>query len=111
MIRRNRRYRGIVDRDLTIYPPSQTSQLEPNLRDILVAYSRGEDVSDYIRMPAVKATAEQQFTNRIARVDPLTELQDYVNNEIVKANKAVEQDKLSTQTVSEQQPPSENSVS
>lgn len=103
MIRRNRRYAGIVDRDLTIYPPSQTSQLEPNLREILVAYSRGEDISDYIRMPAAKATAEQQFTNRIARVDPLTELQDYVNNEIVKANKAVEQDKLSTQTVSEEQ--------
>lgn len=93
MIRRNKRYIGVNSRNASvIYTQCQTSQLEPNLREILVKYSRGEDVSDYIRMPATKATAEQQFTNRIGKVDPLTEMQDYVKEQTLIANQAVESD-------------------
>lgn len=93
MIRRNKRYTGIRYNDTVKYSPSQTSQDEPNLREILVAYSRGQDVSQYIRKPAAQATAEQQFTNRIGKVDYLTEMSDYVNEQVVKANKAVTKDK------------------
>lgn len=94
MIRRNKRYAGIRYNDTVKYPPSQTSQDEPNLRDILVAYSRGQDVSEYIRKPAAKATAEQQFTNRIGKVDFLTEIPDYIKQQSAKAKKAVESDNL-----------------
>lgn len=98
MIRRNKRYAGIRFNDTVKYSPSQTSQDEPNLHDILVAYSRGQDVSEYIRKPAAKATAEQQFTNRIGKVDYLTEMSDYVKQQVVKANKAVQNDKLRSTT-------------
>ena len=113
MIRRNKRYNGVNSRNASVnYTQCQTSQLEPNLREILVKYSRGEDVSDYIRMPATKATAEQQFTNRLGKVDPLTEMQDYVKEQIVIANKAVESDrnkaaskKVETTSAQSEQPP------
>lgn len=93
MIRRNKRYVGICFNDTVKFPPSQTSQDEPNLREILVAYSRGQDVSEYIRKPAAQASAEQQFTNRIGKVDYLTEMSDYVKKQVVKANEAVNKDK------------------
>lgn len=92
MIRRNRRYNIQHNHPFEPFPPSETSQLEPNLHDILVAYSNGQDVSEYIRMPASKATAEQQFTNRIGKVDPLTEISDYVKAEVNKANHMVAAD-------------------
>lgn len=93
MIRRNKRYVGIPFNDTVKFPPSQTSQDEPNLREILVAYSRGQDVSEYIRKPAALATADQQFSNRIGKVDYLTEMSDYVKQQVVKANDAVNKDK------------------
>lgn len=93
MIRRNKRYTGIRYNDTVNYPTSRTSQDEPNLHEILVAYSRGEDVSQYIRKPAAQATAEQQFTNRIGKVDYLTEMSDYVKQQVDKANKSVASDK------------------
>lgn len=96
MIRRNIKYAGIRYNDFIKYPPSQTSQDEPNLHDILVAYSRGDDVTQYLRKPATQATAEQQFTNRIGKVDYLTEMSDYVKQQVDKANKAVALDKNST---------------
>lgn len=98
MIRRNKRYTGIRYNDTVNYTPSQTSQAEPNLRDILVAYSRGQDVSQYIRKPAAQATAEQQFTNRIGKVDYLTEMSDFVQQQVEKANKAVSMDKSRSTT-------------
>lgn len=98
MIRRNRKYAGIQFNDTVKYPPSQTSQEEPNLHEILVAYSRGQDVSQYLRKPAAQATAEQQFTNRIGKVDYLTEMSDYVKQQVVKANKAVASDKSRSST-------------
>lgn len=98
MIRRNRKYVGIRYNDTVKYPPSQTSQDEPNLHEILVAYSRGQDVSQYLRKPASQATAEQQFTNRIGKVDYLTEMSDYVKQQVDKANKSVASDKSRSTT-------------
>lgn len=98
MIRRNKRYTGIRYNDTVKFSPSQTSQNEPNLHEILVAYSRGEDVSQYLRKPAAQATAEQQFTNRIGKVDYLTEMSDYVKQQVDKANKAVASDKSRSTT-------------
>lgn len=98
MIRRNKRYTGIRYNDVVQFSPSQTSQDEPNLHEILVAYSRGEDVSQYVRKPAAQATAEQQFTNRIGKVDYLTEMSDYVKQQVDKANKAVKNDKSRSTT-------------
>lgn len=91
------------------YSTCQTSQLEPNLHDILVAYQHGEDVSEYIRIPAVKATAEQQFTNRIGKVDPLTEIHDYVANEVKTANELVKKERSTRSKVVIDKEPSENS--
>lgn len=102
MIRRNKRYTGIRYNDTVKYSPSQTSQDEPNLRDILVAYSRGQDVSEYVRKPAAQATAEQQFTNRLGKVDYLTEMSDYVKEQVNKAKEAVKNDKSRSTT---QEPP------
>lgn len=93
MIRRNNRYVVSHDREKVIYPTSETSQLEPSLHDILVAYSRGEDVSQFIRMPASKATAEQQFMNKVGKVDFLTETEQYVKQAVKNANKAIKADK------------------
>lgn len=104
MIRRNRQYRGLRLNDVVKFPPSRTSQDEPNLRDILVAYSRGQDVSQYFRVPAVKATAEQQFTNRIGKVDYLTEMSDYVRKEVDKANKLLEKEKTRVKLKKEDKP-------
>lgn len=77
------------------YSKCETSQLEPNLHDILVAFQQGKDVSQFIAMPAVKATAEQQFKNRVGKVDPLTEFSEIVKSETRKANELVEQEKRS----------------
>lgn len=85
------------------YSECQTSQLEPNLREILVAYQRGEDVSQYVTMSAAKATAEQQFKNRVGKVDPLTEFEEIVKSEIKKANASVAADKKTRQKKTEQQ--------
>lgn len=93
MIRRNKRYVVSHDRETLVYPTSETSQLEPSLHDILVAYSRGEDVSQFIRLPAAKATAEQQFLNKLGKMDFLTETEQYVKQSVKSANKAVKADK------------------
>lgn len=61
------------------YPPSETSQVEPTLHDLLVRYQNGLDISQFVTTPAVKATAEQQFSNRVGKVDPLTEVPAYIN--------------------------------
>lgn len=94
MIRRNRRYSGVALRNVNpLYPASQTNQREPSLRELLIKYQRGEDISDYITISADKATAEQQFKNRFAKVDPLTEIESYVKQETLKASKMIENDK------------------
>lgn len=62
------------------FPPSQTSQQEPSLHDILVRYQNGLDISQFITTTAVKATAEQQFANRVGKVDPLTEIPKYIKD-------------------------------
>lgn len=91
MIRRNRHYNGLPNRNCNpVYPPSETNQREPSLRELLVKYQRGEDISDFVSLPAEKATAEQQFKNRFAKVDPLTEIEQYVKKEVNKANEMVE---------------------
>lgn len=97
MIRRNKRYQGLPSRDLNPqYSPSQTSQVEPNLHEILVAYQRGEDISQFVTLSAAKATAEQQFKNRLGKVDPLTEFSDYIKSESKKANDMVRSDKANS---------------
>lgn len=94
MIRRNKRYTGVTARTSNpVYPKSQTTQDEPSLRDILIRYQRGENISDYVHEPAQKATAEQQFKNKFAKVDPLTEIETYVKQETRKANDMVELEK------------------
>lgn len=94
MIRRNKRYLGVKCRNVNpVYPVNQTSQMEPNLYEILVAYQRGDDVSDYIRVPAVRATSDLQFRNRECKVDYLTEMQDYIKKEVNHANRLMEDDK------------------
>lgn len=62
------------------FPPSQTSQQEPTLHDILVRYQNGLDISQFITTTAVKASAEQQFANRVGKVDPLTEIPKYIKD-------------------------------
>lgn len=91
-----------------VFPECQTSQLEPNLREILVSYQRGEDVSDYVRLPATKATASQQFKNKFAKVDPLTELEQYVKKEVQAANEMVKKDRATNNKVMTTQEPKEN---
>lgn len=94
MIRRNKHYNGVALRNVNPqYPPSQTNQREPSLRELLVKYQRGEDISDYVTVSAEKATAEQQFQNKFAKVDPLTEIEDYVKKEQRKASEMVENEK------------------
>ena len=61
------------------YPPSETSQVEPTLHDLLVRYQNGLDISQFVTTPAVKASAEQQFANRVGKVDPLTEIPNHIN--------------------------------
>lgn len=60
------------------FPASQTSQQEPSLHDILVRYQNGLDISQFVTTTAVKASAEQQFANRVGKVDPLTEVPKYI---------------------------------
>lgn len=62
------------------FPPSATSQQEPSLYDLLVRYQNGLDISSYVTTTAVKATAQQQFTNRIGKVDFLTEIPEYIKS-------------------------------
>lgn len=62
------------------FPPSATSQQEPSLYDLLVRYQNGLDISNYVTTTAVKATAQQQFTNRIGKVDFLTEIPEYIKS-------------------------------
>lgn len=62
------------------FPASQTSQQEPSLHDILVRYQNGLDISQFITTTAVKASAEQQFANRVGKVDPLTEVPKYIKD-------------------------------
>lgn len=104
MIRRNCRYTVIHNREKVVYPSSETSQMEPSLHDILVAYSRGDDVSEFIRMPASKATAEQQFMNKIGKVDFLTESEQYVKNAVKQANNAVKEDKAKLKVTKDPEP-------
>lgn len=94
MIRRNIKYTGVAARPSNpVYPQSQTTQDEPSLRDILIRYQRGENISDYVHEPSQRATAEQQFKNKFAKVDPLTEIEHYVKQETRKANELVENEK------------------
>jgi len=103
MIRRNRHYNGVALRNVNPqYPPTQTNQREPSLRELLVKYQRGEDISDYITMSAEKATAEQQFKNRVGKVDPLTELETIVKTETEKANQMITEDNRKRKTKTEQ---------
>lgn len=62
------------------FPPSATSQQEPSLYDLLVRYQNGLDISNYVTTTAVRATAQQQFTNRVGKVDFLTEIPDYIKS-------------------------------
>ena len=62
------------------FPKSQTSQQEPSLHDILVRYQNGLDISQFVTTTAVKASAEQQFANRVGKVDPLTEVPKYIKD-------------------------------
>lgn len=112
MIRRNRHYNGVALRNVNPqYPPSQTNQREPSLRELLVKYQRGEDISDYITLTAEKATAEQQFQNRVGKVDPLTEIESLVKQEIDKANQMIVEDKRKSKSKTSQslENPAENS--
>lgn len=59
------------------FPASKTSQVEPSLRELLVAYQKGENIDKYISS-AVKASADLQFKNRVGKVDPLTEIPDFI---------------------------------
>lgn len=59
------------------FPASKTSQVEPSLHELLVAYQKGENIDKYISS-AVKASADLQFKNRVGKVDPLTEIPDYI---------------------------------
>lgn len=103
MIRRNKHYNGVALRNVNPqYPPSQTNQREPSLRELLVKYQRGEDISDYITVYAEKATAEQQFKNRVGKVDPLTEFESIVKTEIEKANQLVSEDKRKSKMKTQQ---------
>lgn len=106
MIRRNNHY-TVTHRTLKIeYSPCETSQLEPNLRELLIKYQQGLDITDHVYLPAAKATAEVQFKNRVAKVDPLTEIPDYIKSEQRKANEMVNTDKRkskSAQTQKQQQ--------
>lgn len=112
MIRRNRKY-AVMHCPLHVeYSPCETSQLEPNLRELLIKYQQGMDISDHIILPAAKATADQQFRNRVAKVDPLTEIPEYIQSEQRKANEMVATDKRKskqkqTDTVVDNPPQSE----
>lgn len=79
------------------YPASETSQQEPSLHDLLVRYQNGLDISNYITQTAVKATAEQQFANRVGKVDPLTEVPEYINR-VFRNNGSVETNAVPTET-------------
>lgn len=63
-----------------VFPCSQTSQQEPSLHDILIRYQNGLDISQFVTTTAVKASAEQQFANRVGKVDPLTEIPRYIDD-------------------------------
>lgn len=107
MIRRNRHYTGVTARNANpVYPKSETTQDEPNLRDILIRYQRGENISDFIHEPAHRATADQQFKNKFAKVDPLTEIESYVKQESRKASEMVENEKRTRTTKKTPQNPS-----
>lgn len=95
MIRRNKRY-TVTHRDATnelLYSPCETTQLEPNLRELLVKYQQGLDITDHVYLPAAKATADVQFKNRVAKVDPLTEIPQYIAGVKAKAEAAVTSDR------------------
>lgn len=84
------------------YSPCETTQLEPNLRELLVKYQQGLDITDHVYLPAAKATADVQFKNRVAKVDPLTEIPQYIAVEKAKADAAVTSDRKRTRKQSEQ---------
>lgn len=111
MIRRNRHYTVIHRFENIDYSTCETSQLEPNLRELLVKYQQGMDITDHITLPATKATAEVQFKNRIAKVDPLTEIPAYIRSEQSKANEMIANDKRKSKLDQQQQsvdsPPTE----
>lgn len=92
------------------YSKCETSQLEPNLHDILVAFQQGKDVSQFVTMPAAKATAEQQFKNRVGKVDPLTEFSEFVKSETRKANEMVDQEKKTRKSQVTVQPAEQSST-
>lgn len=62
-----------------VFPPSQTSQFEPSLHEILVRYQSGLDISKYITTQASRASADMQFSNRVGKVDFLTEVPRFIN--------------------------------
>lgn len=108
MLRRNNRY-TVTHRTLNIeYSPCETSQLEPNLRELLIKYQQGLDITDHVYLPAAKATAEVQFKNRVAKVDPLTEIPDYIKSEKRKAHEMMKSDKLKSKSKTTQQTTVEN---
>lgn len=82
------------------FPASKTSQVEPSLHELLVAYQKGENIDKYISS-AVKASADLQFKNRVGKVDPLTEIPDYirqVEQEEMSQNVNVEHEYVDTQS-------------
>lgn len=109
MIRRNRKYSVTHRFEIIDYSPCETSQLEPNLRELLIKYQQGMDITDYVTLPAAKATAEVQFQNRVAKVDPLTEIPAYIKAEQAKANDMVASDRRKSKEKTTPQTSSETS--
>lgn len=65
------------------FDPTQTQQTYPTINDILVKFKRGEDLSDLVYNAAdVPSMPAAQFSNRMFKVDPLTERQDYIKKQL-----------------------------
>lgn len=70
------------------FPTNVTQQNFPSLQEILVKFKNGEDLSDLVyspeNVPGVSPLA--QFSNRKFRVDPLTERQEYIKEQMTIIN-------------------------
>lgn len=90
-LRRNK-YNRVCKHQGGNFPPSQTTQQEPSLYDLLVRYQNGLDISSYVTTNAVSATANQWFTNRVGKTDFLTEIPEYITE--VKRQEEVSKSKV-----------------
>ena len=94
------------------FPPSQTSQQEPSLHEILVRYQNGLDISNFVTTQASKATADMQFSNRVGKTDFLTEIPQHIKKvAVAERKKEVPQNQSPEQKeVPQNQPPEQKEV-